>query len=407
MNIILFDSFKRNHLLPLTYSRPTADILTGILTLREKWERILQEKSSSLTASYLMKKFPLVISEDNLLIDGSLIPGQMLTEEILKMNMGDLLYSTKGILAFRINGMDLNNLINENPERFFSADYLENGLSDINFRKMEYSGPVNSIERLSDIFILNEQEIISDFKMLTKDRISNEISYTNTIIGNKNDIFVEEGSVIEGATLNSQKGPIYIGKNAEIMEGSLIRGPFALRENALVKMGSKIYKGTTVGPFCKVAGEIQNVVIFGYSNKAHEGYFGNSIIGEWCNIGAGTNTSNLKNNYGNVSLWNYPEQNFENTGLQFCGIIMGDHTKCGINTMFNSGTVIGVCCNLFGIDYHARHIPSFSYGGIHSGYPSYQLNKAIETAGLIFQRRDKVFDKTEQDILKYIFENKQ
>jgi UDP-N-acetylglucosamine diphosphorylase/glucosamine-1-phosphate N-acetyltransferase len=406
MNIILFDSFKRNHLLPLTYTRPTADMLTGILTLREKWERILQKKSSSLTASYLMKKFPIIISEDNLLIDGSLIPDPILTEEMLKMKMGEVLFSAKGILAFRINGIALNNLINENPERFFSADYLENGLSDINFRKIEYPGVVNSIESLSDIFTLNEQEIINDFKIVTKGRISDEISLTNTIIGNKNDIFIEEGSVIEGATLNSQKGPIYIGKNAEIMEGSLIRGPFALRENSLVKMGSKIYKGTTIGPFCKVAGEIHNVVMFGYSNKAHEGYFGNSVVGEWCNIGAGTNTSNLKNNYGNITLWNYPEQNFKDTGLQFCGLIMGDHTKCGINTMFNSGTVIGVCCNLFGIDYHVKNIPSFSYGGTLSGYSSYRLNKAIETAGLIFQRRNKEFDKIEQEILEYIFENK-
>lgn len=365
-----------------------------------------QKKSSSLTASYLAKKFPIIISADNLLIDGSLIPNQIVTEEISKMNIGDYLYSSKGILAFRINDVDLNKLIHDNPEGFLSAANLEIGLSKINFRKIENSYIVNFIEQLSDIFMLNEQEIITDFRILSKGRKSNEISISNRILGNKDDIFIEDGAVIEDAVLNSKEGPIYIGKGAEIMEGSLIRGPFALREHSLVKMGSKIYKGTTIGPYCKVAGEIQNVVMFGYSNKAHDGYFGNSVIGEWCNIGAGSNTSNLKNNYGHITQWNYYKQNFLNTGLQFCGLIMGDHTKCGINSMFNSGTVIGTCCNLFGIDYHAKYIPSFSYGGIHSGYSNYLPDKAIETAGIIFQRRNKEFDKTEQDILEYLFENK-
>lgn len=406
MNIILYDSFRRNSLLPLTFTRPTADVVTGILTIREKWEKVFQQKSSSLTASYLKKKFPLIISEDNILIDGAIIPNQQLIEKILQLNIGESIYSPKGILAFRINDIDLKNLIHNKPENLFSTDYLEKGLSFFKFKKIEFSDMVSSVDCLSDIFMLNEQEILNDFKMVTKGRVSYHISSTNTVFGDKNDIFIEEGAVLEGVTLNSKEGAIYIGKNAEIMEGSMIRGPFALREHSLVKMGSKIYKGTTIGPYCKVAGEIQNVVIFGYSNKAHDGYFGNSVIGEWCNIGAGSNTSNLKNNYGHITQWNYQKQNFEDTGLQFCGLIMGDHTKCGINTMFNSGTVVGTCCNLFGIDYHAKYIPSFSYGGIHSGYSTYLPDKAIETAGIIFQRRNKKFDKTEQDILEYLFKNK-
>ena len=265
---------------------------------------------------------------------------------------------------------------------------------------IEYHDSFTQINRLVDIFSYNHHCIESDFESLTKNRISQKLSSSNQLISPEH-IFVEEGAVVEHAILNASNGPIYIGKNAEIMEGCLIRGPLAMCEHSVLKMGAKIYGANTVGPFCKVGGEVTNSVFQSYSNKGHDGFLGNSVIGEWCNLGADTNNSNLKNNYAEVKLWNYSHDRFENTGLQFCGLVMGDHSKCGINTMFNTGTVVGVSANIFGAGFPRNFIPSFSWGGS-SGYITFKLNKAYEVAHKAMQRRSKSFDEVEKSILDHV-----
>jgi UDP-N-acetylglucosamine diphosphorylase/glucosamine-1-phosphate N-acetyltransferase len=238
---------------------------------------------------------------------------------------------------------------------------------------------------------------------LTKGRKSQPLNNSCRNIG-KGKIFIEEGASANDTTFNTTTGCIYIGKDAEVMEGSVVRGPFALCEHSVLKMSSKIYGATTIGPHSKVGGEVNNSVVFGYSNKAHDGFLGNSVIGEWCNLGADTNNSNLKNNYANVKLWNYSGENFIDTGLQFCGLIMGDHSKCGINTMFNTGTVAGVSSNIFGSGFPRNFIPSFSWGGA-QGFTTYRFEHAIETAQLVMQRRNTELTDNDKDILKYIFDN--
>lgn len=382
MNIILFDDERRAHLLPLTFTRPVADLRIGILTIKEKWERFTKFPVSFLSQDYLQEKFPLVIGEDNLLIAGSLLPSAELWERILNLEPGEALSQHGELLAAR-------NITN-NFQTIASAYVIK-----------EYELTSPRISDLWDIFSQNGQAISFDFKLLTAGRVSQTIDKNNTVIGSE--IFVEEGAKITCAVLNASQGPIYIGKNAEIWEGSLIRGPFALCENASVKMGAKIYGATTIGPESRVGGEISNVVIQGYSNKGHDGFLGNAVLGEWCNIGADSNNSNLKNNYAEVKVWSYPLQRFVPTGLQFCGLVMGDHSKCGINTMFNTGTVVGVSANIFGAGFPRNFIPSFTWGGP-QGTTEYQLEKASETARLVMIRRGKKFDGLEQDIFNKVFE---
>ena len=237
--------------------------------------------------------------------------------------------------------------------------------------------------------------------MLTKGRVSQKLSSTNCTLGD--DIFVEEGVVAECSTFNTLQGPIYLGKNSQVWEGSNIRGSFALCAYSQVKMGAKIYGMTTIGPYSRVGGEINNSVILGYSSKGHDGYLGNSVVGEWCNMGADSNTSNLKNNYAEVRLWDYNKMYFRETGLQFCGLIMSDHAKCGINTMFNTGTVVGVGANVFGPGFHRNFVPDFAWGGGHDFKP-YILDKLFETAEKVFERRDMVFNEIEKKILTRVFE---
>ncbi|OIP04176.1 MAG: glucose-1-phosphate thymidylyltransferase [Bacteroidetes bacterium CG2_30_32_10] len=386
MNYILFDDYTRNNLLPFTFTKPVADIRFGILTIREKWERFLNCKTSSLTENYLSIKFPLRKEEKNTLINGSFCPNNILVDEIINLKTNQALVFEDSIIALHLPAADIDILFDE------SADNLENIESK--------SNPLR-LQNLWDIFSKNGEALNEDFIQITKNRKSAKISNTNKLI-NANDIFAEEDAIIEYATLNATAGPIYIGKNAEIMEGSAIRGSFALCENATVKMNAKIYGPTTIGPYSKVGGEINNSVIFGYSNKAHDGFLGNSVIGEWCNLGADTNNSNLKNNYDEVKLWNYPTKKFIKTGMQFCGLFMGDHSKCGINTMFNTGTVVGANANIFGDGFQRNFIPSFSWGGT-SGFVDYDIDKAIEVAERVYQRRNLEFTDTDKNILKYIF----
>lgn len=387
MNYILFDDKSWQNLLPLTFTKPVCEIRTGILTLKEKWEKMLQSPVSYKTEEYLSEKYPIKVATENILINGSVIPNKYLIEEIQQLDINKALVSGTKILALKINKDQLSNF---NP---FSIE---------NFEKESFMSEFISIEWPWDIFKLNDVNIKADFDLLTQNRKSQPLSKTNNVVAKEN-IFIEEGAKIEFVTLNASMGPIYIGKDAEIMEGSVLRGPFALCEHAVIKMAAKIYGPTTIGPYSKVGGEINNVVIIGFSNKAHDGFLGNSVIGEWCNLGADTNNSNLKNNYAEVRLWNYEKERFIKTGLQFCGLIMGDHSKCAINTMFNTGTVIGVNANIFGSGFPRNFVPSFSWGGA-QGFTIYRLDKAFEVAEKVLERRNKILDDTEKKILSYIFE---
>lgn len=385
MNYILFDSSSRSNLLPLTFTRPVADIRFGILTIREKWERFLKTSTSSLTEAYLTPKFPLIKAEINMMVNGSICPNTALIKEINQLKEGQMLIKDDTIVAMCLNAESLEN-------------YAEN---DQELDVKETSVDFVKIQNTWDIFHLNDQAIKDDFELLTKGRKSAPISPTNRCVNPEN-IFIEEGAVVEFSILNASTGPIYVGKNAEIMEGSKVRGSFALCDFAVLKMDAKIYGPTTIGPYSKVGGEVNQSVIFGYTNKTHDGFLGHSVLGEWCNLGADTNTSNLKNTYEEVKLWSYAEDCFVQTGLQFCGTIMGDHTKCGINTMFNTGTVIGVYSNVYGAGFQRNFVPSFSWGGPH-GLSDYDMKKAVKTAEIVFARRNKPFDKKEKTILSEIF----
>ncbi len=387
MNYILFDDHSRNDLLPLTYMRPVADIRIGILTIREKWEKLLNENTSSLTEDYLSEKFPTVRGEHNILLNGSVCPNAGLIDEIGKLKTNQALVKDDVIIALYMKDEDFN----EADE--MEIEDIEDVLTDVDFIKINHPW---------DIFRLNGEAIENDFELLTKGRKSQKLSDTNRVLGVEN-IFVEEGATVEMANLNATTGPIYIGKNAVIMENSTIRGPFAICEGSTVKMSAKIYGPTTLGPFSKLGGEVNNSVIFGYSNKAHDGFLGNSVIAEWCNIGADTNNSNLKNSYDNVKLWSYTQETFVDTGLQFCGLIMGDHSKTGINTMFNTGTIVGVNVNVFGSGFQRNFIPSFSWGGT-KGFKPYNIKKAVEVAKAVFARRNVEFNDLEKDILTNVFE---
>ncbi len=387
MNFILFDDSASQSLLPLTYTRPVSEIRCGILTIREKWEKRLKESCSFLTNEILSVKYQTKIAEDNILINGSVLPSASMIDDILSLNSGETLQYQDIMLAARL---DRQQVLSFRPEAGSAS------------HPVEYTGNIFRIANPWDIFSMNETAIKEDFDLLTRGRKSELLSSTNNLIASEN-IFAEKGVKAEYATLNATTGPIYLGKESEVMEGSNIRGAFALCEHSTTKMGVKIYGPTTVGPHSKVGGEVHNSVIFGFSNKAHDGFLGNSVLGEWCNIGADTNTSNLKNNYASVRLWNYQTERYADTGLQFCGLIMGDHSKCGINTMFNTGTVAGVFTNIFGTGFPRNFIPSFSWGGA-SGFSTYMLPKAFEVAQIVMARRNIEFSEPDRQILKQIFD---
>ena len=383
MNYILFDGPARNALLPFTFTRPVADILIGIMTIRQKWEMRLGSTTTTLTEEYLSEKFPMVEMEENVMINASFVPNAVLAEMVGGLKSNQAIFKGEDVIAF----------------------YTAENQEEVNFDTyeiIEFEGECLRVEHIWDIFSKNDAAIREDFELLTEGRKSQPIPKSvNTIA--KESIFIEEGAKLEFVTLNASTGPIYIGKNAEIMEGSVIRGPFALCEGAGVKLGAKVYGATTVGPYSKIGGEVNNSVLFGYSNKGHDGFLGNSVLGEWCNIGADSNNSNLKNNYEEVKSWSYETEAFEKTGLQFCGLMMGDHSKCGINTMFNTGTVVGVSANIFGAGFPRNFVPSFSWGGA-AGFTIYMTKKAFETARLVMSRRGVDFDEKEAAILQHVFE---
>lgn len=383
MNYILFDGPYRNNLLPFTYTRPVADIRVGILTIRQKWESYLEYTTTTVTEDYLADKFPMVEMAENIMINASFLPNAEVVALVKNLSPNQALFKDEDVIAF---------FAKEGEEvTDFSA-----------FEAIDFGGDIIKIEHTWDIFSKNGDAIEEDFRFITKNRNSEAIPATvNTI--NPENIFIEKGAKLNFVTLNASSGPIYIGKDAEIMEGSVVRGPLALCHNATLKLATKIYGPTTVGPFSKVGGEVNNSVLFGYSNKGHDGFLGNSVLGEWCNMGADSNNSNLKNNYAEVRLWDYDTGGFAKTGLQFCGLMMGDHSKCGINTMFNTGTVVGVSANIFGSGFPRNFVPSFSWGGS-KGFVTYKTNKAFEVAEVVMARRKEEFTEKDKAILEHVFE---
>jgi len=383
MNYILFDGPVRNALLPFTFTRPVADILIGIMTIRQKWEMRLGSTITTITEDYLSVKFPMVEMEENVMINAAYLPNDTLVEMVSDLKENQAIFKGEDVIAFYTT---------ENQEEVDFDSY----------EIIQYNDDCLTVENTWDIFSKNDAAIRSDFNYLTEHRKSQPIPKSVNVIAPEN-IFIEEGAKLEFVTLNASTGPIYIGKNSEIMEGTVIRGPFALCENAQVKLNAKIYGATTVGPGSRIGGEVKNSVLFQNSNKGHDGFLGDSVLGEWCNIGADSNNSNLKNNYEEVKLWSYETEGFAKTGLQFCGLMMGDHSKCGINTMFNTGTVVGVSANIFGSGFPRNFVPSFSWGGA-AGFTTYITKKAFETAKLVMGRRNIDFDETESAILEHVFE---
>lgn len=389
MQIILFDDDVRYRLLPFTHTRPVADIRCGIFTMRERWEKLLNQTSSTLTESYLQAVFPLSTADDNLLINASIFGTPELAEAIAQLNINEQLEQNNVLIAARVSNSA------------FHFNTLHNDLQNLAVKYFE--GNVLKLKNVWDIFSLNETAIKNDFSIITKNRKSQPLPDHCTITGKEN-IFLEEGAIINaGCIINATTGPIYLAKDAEILEGAMLRGPIALGEHAVIKMGAKIYGGTTIGQGCKVGGEISNVVFFANSNKGHDGYLGNAVIGEWCNLGADTNCSNLKNNYDFIKIWDEYENKSVQTGLQFCGLLMGDHSKCGINTMFNTGTVVGVSANIYGGSFPEKFIPSFSWGGS-EGMVTYSFNRAMDTAKRMMQRRNITLDDAAINMYQHIFD---
>ncbi len=388
-NIILFD-YPEIHqsLLPLTFTRPVADIRIGILTIREKWEHRIPGNYSYLTEEYLCKKYPVQTNECNLFIAGHILPSEELTKLANSLEPGVACENDGKVILYK-GSLD---------------DFTRKQFT----RSIPVKEPYLSIEMLYDIFMKNEEAIEQDFRLLTTGRQSAPLSKTNTVIGNTAypdglpKIFIEEGASVECCSLNLTEGPVYFGKGAELMEGCCIRAPFAACEHAVTKLGCKIYGATTLGPYCKVGGELSNVIMLGYSNKAHDGFLGNAVIGEWCNLGAGTTASNLKNDYTEIKLWHYPSHRFLPTGLQFCGLIMGDHSKAGVNCMFNTATVIGVGVNIYGAGFPRNFVASFSEGGT-AGFNDVALNKFFAAAEKMMSRRNCQLTEIDKEIFESIY----
>ena len=391
-NLILFDTEAREHLLPLTATRPMADLRVGIWSVRQKWERWLNGVASYITKDYLSGKFPIRIAQENLLISAGVLPNPQLCERILGLQLNEALLKGDELIAACLDSAQIQRLVDDIEIEQLDGIQLDDDM------------PVTTITRLWDFIALNKQALLSDIQLLTHGRTSQPIPASNRVTAPEN-IFLEPGVKMEHCILNASTGPIYIGQNAEIMEGAILRGPIAIGDHAIVKMAAKIYGPTSIGAGCRVGGEITRSILMDHSNKAHDGYLGDSVLGEWCNLGADTNNSNLKNNYSEVKLWDYKTHRFERTGLQFCGLIMGDHSKCGINTMFNTGTVVGIFCNIYGAGYQRNFIPDFAWGGPDSGYRTYKFEEALDTAKTVLARRQQTLSEEDTTILNTIFDH--
>lgn len=389
MHVLLFDDPAiRARLLPFTFTRPVAALRCGILTVAEKWQHRLGQPTFYLTEPYLQAKFPAgAVSGPALVINGAVLPDDLLTQQVRNLPPGRALVDGDLLVAAHL------------PDAGQVAELIQDGLTDT----VEVVEPVTLLGELWHLFLHNGAEIRQDFALLTRGRQSAPVSDPHTIVYGAENIFIEPGVKIRAAILNAEEGPIYLGKNSQVHEGAIIRGPLALCEGSHINVGAKMRGDNTVGPYCKVGGEVGNSIFFGYSNKGHDGYLGNSVIGEWCNLGADTNTSNLKNNYAPIKIWSHVAGRFVNTGQQFCGLMMGDHSKCGINTMFNTGTVVGVGANIFGAGFPRTFIPSFSWGGA-AGFETFKLPKVAEVAEHVMARRQLAYDAVEQGIMKDVFE---
>lgn len=385
MQVVFSDAQYWEDFLPLTFTRPVAEMRCGILTFSERWQKILDSTEISwFTEMYLQGKFREPEKKESLFLVPNFLPTETVIQQIKGLKQGEALVYEDELVAAKIN-MD-----------GFSLHQIEK-MTDIKEDLIFFKKP-------TDLFTFNKEAIDFDFELLTKGKVSQELSATNGFLGSEEDLFIEEGAEIEFSTLNTKTGKIYIGKNTEVMEGCNLRGPIALCEGSKFNLGAKIYGATTVGPHSKVGGEVSNIIIFGYSNKGHDGFVGNSVIGEWCNMGADTNSSNLKNNYGNVKLWSYRTKEFQDTGLQFAGVIMGDHSKTAINTQLNTGTVIGVASNIFKEGFPPNLIENFSWGGFKDD-EKFKLDKAYEVAGKVMARRKVAFTDEDKAIFKHVFEN--
>jgi UDP-N-acetylglucosamine diphosphorylase/glucosamine-1-phosphate N-acetyltransferase len=389
-NVVLVDPSHRDSFKPLSWTRPVAELRIGILTIAEKWRLHLNAAISYQVPAYLNSKYTLQLEEDNILLQGHLLPSRELIAKINDLKPNE----------FLVNG---NNWVAARLIKNAAIEFLElNNYSS--FPKKELDNyEIRSLQNLWEIFQWNDYELNEDYELITRGRVSAEVPQGNTVKGER--IFIEDGAEIHDSIINTYTGPVYVGAHAVIMEGCMIRGGLALCDHSQLKMGTKIYGATTVGPDSRVGGEVNNSVIIANSNKAHDGFLGNSVIGAWCNLGADSNNSNLKNNYEEVKLWNYTSNKFIPTGTIFCGLIMGDHAKCGINTMFNTGTIVGYGANVFGAGFPRQYVPEFAWGGA-SGFTDFKLDKFIQTAEAVMQRRNKTFDKIDQDIARYIYEFK-
>ena len=389
MNCILFDDHFSEQLLPFTYTRPSAKMLVGIWTIEEKWQHYLAAPTSFKPyRTYLEGKYKAQVGAENWYVNGTWLPDEGSVLSVQQLQNGQMLVHEKRVLAAR----------SANQLDSFDIDRLQ----EQGFVPQQYQSTPVMIRYPEDIFLLNGAELIKDFTRISQGRTSLVADGTNRIIAPEN-VFIEAGARVSCAIINASAGPVYIGIDAEIMEGAIIKGPFSLGAHSTVKMGAKIYGDTSIGPHCKVGGEITNSVIFGYSNKGHDGFMGNSVIGEWCNWGADTNNSNLKNNYEQVKLWDHTTHRFRSTGLQFAGLMMADHAKCGINTMFNTGTVVGVGANIFGAGFPRNFLPSFCWGGA-QGFETFRFSKFIQTASKVMERRGIALDETEAQILEAVYE---
>ena len=392
MPVILFDDEARHSLLPFTHTRPVADIRCGVFTMRERWERFLGISTATLTEPYLQEVFPLQSSEDDLLINGAVFATQALADAACELQPGEQLMSGDIIMAARTAGASL------------TFDTLPATLSAL--LPVAFTGAVNLLRQSWDIFMQNDRALRDDYAVLTAGRVSATVP-DGVLVTGHNHLFIETGAIVRpGTIINTTTGPVYIAKGAEVMEGCLLRGPLAICEKATVNMGAKIYGCCTIGPSCKVGGELNSVILFNHSNKGHDGFLGHSVIGAWCNLGADTNCSNLKNNYDSVKIWDEHLHKSVHTGLTFCGLLMGDHSKCGINTMFNTGTVAGVSCNIYGAGFQDKFIPSFSWGSP-GEMTAYDLNRALETAGRMMARRGMELSAAEETMYQHIYKRTQ
>lgn len=390
-HIILFDDHLRDHLLPFTFTRPIGEMRIGALTIREKWERWMDMPVSFITRDYLARKYPIDEAEENIIVNGSVLPSPQLCTLLRQMDLREAFLDGDELIAAKLSAGQLEQMMDD-------EDFGE--LRGFDLEDTEFV----QIKGLWDLYGHNGYAIEQDFELLTRGRESEELPPGNRLIGDPARLFIETGARIEASVINVEHGPVYIGREAEVMEGCLLRGGVCVGAGATLKMGTKIYGPTTIGPHCRIGGEVKNSVFLGNSNKSHDGYLGNSVIGEWCNLGADTNASNLKNTLSEVKLWNYRTEDFESTGRQFCGLFMGDHSKCGINTMFNTGTVVGVGANIFGSGFPPRFVPSFTWGGA-AGLQTYEADKAFESMERMMALRNLEMEFEDRLILIRIYED--